>query len=69
MFFWKFKIMCWASDIGEFVHEGLTYGATFTEAMESLESWYGDEIMEVYLECITEDGEPYVLNEEIKGDT
>ena len=52
MYFWKYKIEGWASDVGEYTHEGLIYGENFTEAVDNLENWYGNEIESLCIECV-----------------
>lgn len=60
--FWKFKMKGYSSDVGEFGHEGLTYGATMAEAVGRLEEWYSDELCILTIEGITEtECEPYIL--------
>ena len=62
MCFWKFEMVGYGSDIGEYKHTGLILGKNFTEAMSVLEEWYGDEICEVKIEFVTEEGEPYLFD-------
>ena len=64
MYFWKFKIEGWASDVGEYTHEGLIYGENFTEAVDNLENWYGNEIESLCIECVGEKDEPYLFNQQ-----
>lgn len=42
---------------------GITFGDTFTEVMSNIESYYGDELLTVYIE-LQEEGTVYELEAE-----
>lgn len=61
--FWKFKMTGYAVGLGDFEQEGLAHGDTMAEAVGMIESWYGDELCTLKIECVSEsEDEPYVLN-------
>ena len=64
MYFWKYKIEGWETDIGAYIHEGLIHGENFTEAVDNLENYYGNEICSIYIEGVGEKNDPYLLNEQ-----
>lgn len=66
MFFWKFKIEGWEAEVGSYVHEGLIHGENFTEAVDNLENYYGNEMNSLHIEPIGEKNEPYFLSQQYK---
>ncbi len=66
MYFWKYKVEGWEQEVGEYIHEGLIYGENFTEAVDNLENWYGNEISSLSIEYVSEKGEPYLLDTQYK---
>lgn len=66
MYFWKYKIEGWEAEVGDYTHEGLIYGGNFTEAVDNLENYYGNEICSIYIETVGEEDTPYLLNEQYK---
>ena len=61
MSLWKFKIDGWDEEIGGYVHEGLIDGENFTEAVDNLENYYGNEINSL---CIEPVDCPYFLSQQ-----
>lgn len=66
MYFWKYKVKGWEENIGEYIDEGLIHGGNFTDAVDNLENFYGNEICSIYIEAVGEENEPYLLNERYK---
>lgn len=66
MYLWKYKVEGWESEIGNYIHEGLIHGGNFTEAVDNLENYYGNEICSIYIEGVGEENDPYLLNEQYK---
>lgn len=64
MYFWKFKIEGFENEVGNYKHKGLIYGENFTEAVDNLENYYGNEICALHIEPIGEVGEPYFLEQQ-----
>lgn len=60
---WKFEIIAWSPDVGEYRHKGLIWGKNFTDAVYALEEWYGDELCELTVEPCGEAGQPYLFDE------
>lgn len=66
MYFYKYKVNGYGEDVGEYIHEGLVYGMNFTEAVDILENYYDNEIINLYVEPAGEEDSPYLLNEQYK---
>ena len=66
MYFWEYKIKGWNQEVGEYTHTGLIYGENFTEAVDNLENWYGNEISSLSIECVGGKDEPYLLDKQYK---
>ena len=66
MCFYKYKINGYGEDVGEFIHEGLVHGMNFTEAVDILENYYYNEINDLYIEVVSEEDAPYILNQQYK---
>ena len=66
MSFWKYKVVGWEAEVGEYIHEGLIHGGNFTEAVDNLENYYGNEICNLYIEVAGEKNDPYLLEAQYK---
>ena len=66
MYFFRYKLTGYEQSVGGYTHEGLVYGENFTEAVDNLENYYGNEIEDLYLQYEGEADQPYVLNEQYK---
>ena len=66
MYFWKYKVVGCESEVGEYIHEGLIHGGNFTEAVDNLENYYGNEICNLYIEVAGEENDPYLLETQYK---
>jgi hypothetical protein len=64
MYFWQYKIEGWEENTGHYVHEGLIHGGNYTEAVDNLEDYYGNEIWSIYIECVGDKNEPYLLSQQ-----
>ena len=56
IWYWEYQLKIWdAIDSKETIRSGVVAADTFTEAMQEIESYYGDELMEVQmLKAITD---------------
>lgn len=66
MYFFKFKMNGWEDTVGEYEDEGLIYGENFTEAVDNLENYYGNNINSLYIEAIGDKGELYLFDKQYK---
>lgn len=68
MYLWRFSLGGYNFEAGKYQHEGLTIGESYTEAVEGLEKWYGDDIVNLYIEPATDEYEPYLLNSKYENE-
>ena len=66
MYLWKYKIEGWDAGVGQYIHEGLIHGGNFTEAVDNLENYYGNEICRLCIEVAGEENDPYLFNQQYK---
>lgn len=66
MYFWKYKVEGWEAEVGNYIHEGLIHGGNFTEAVDNLENYYGNEIYSIHIEVVGEENDPYLLDVQYK---
>lgn len=68
MFFWKYKVTCYGPDVGLYTNHGLIHGGNFTDAVDNLENYYGNEICNLYIEPSGEENDPYLFDEQYEID-
>lgn len=64
MYFWQYKIEGWEENTGKYIHKGLVLGGNYTEAVDNLEDYYGNEICSIYIERVADKNEPYLLSQQ-----
>jgi hypothetical protein len=64
MWLWKYKITGYGLDVGKFMHEGVICGENFTEAVNSLEDYYMNEVETLYIKPIGDTDKPFILKKQ-----
>lgn len=59
-FFYEYKVIWYEEDKGEVTDKGITFGRNYSEAVERIESYYGDAIIQLAV-YMPEDLPVYVL--------
>ena len=60
MYFFEFKVVFYI-DGKEHTELGVTYAETYTDAVSQIESWYGDDMVELRV-CGLEESPVYILD-------
>lgn len=66
MWLWKYKVAVYDEQVGEYKEKGVVCGEALNDAVEQLSTYYGDDLLNLYIEPAGDCEDIYVLESTYK---